>query len=259
MNKRPPVEPGSVYSRLTVVRAIGKNGFRDTYWQCRCQCGKETTSLGSNLRRGLSRSCGCLGRSDDIQPGQQYGRWTVLREVEQIGYVRRWQCRCACGNEGAVIGANLRRGGSRSCGCLTIEAATTHGQTNTSTYAVWKGMLDRCYNKNAPKYSLYGGTGVRVCSEWRNSFENFLADMAERPQNKSLDRWPDRGGDYSLSNCRWATPTEQNRNRRNIQLDDDKVRAIKNDPRRQSVIAADYGVHQSEISRIKSGKRWRLA
>lgn len=77
----------------------------------------------------------------------------------------------------------------------------------TATYRTWKSMHWRC-NANEPRYEH-----VSVCERWR-SFENFLADMGERPENKTLDRYPDPFGNYEPENCRWATSSEQSRNRR---------------------------------------------
>jgi len=75
-------------------------------------------------------------------------------------------------------------------------------------------MLARCGNPKAKKYPYYGAKGVRVCRRWQR-FENFLADMGTRPDGLQLDRWPDPNGDYKLSNCRWATHSQQQKNKRN--------------------------------------------
>jgi hypothetical protein len=78
-------------------------------------------------------------------------------------------------------------------------------------------MIDRCRNPNSPEYGLYGGRGISVCERWY-SFEKFLEDMGERPTNTSIDRFPDKNGNYEKSNCRWATTKQQNRNKRNNHL-----------------------------------------
>ncbi len=93
------------------------------------------------------------------------------------------------------------------------DASRTHGMHGTRTYRSWASMIQRCTNKNNQRWASYGGAGIKVCERW-NSFENFLADMGERPEGKTLDRYPDRHGNYEPENCRWATATEQQNNMR---------------------------------------------
>ncbi len=91
----------------------------------------------------------------------------------------------------------------------------THGMSKTKTHKSWESMKQRCLNPKAPDYHRYGGRGVYVCSRWKDSFENFLEDMGERPEGKTLDRIDNLKG-YEPNNCRWATIKEQQANRQNL-------------------------------------------
>jgi len=156
--------------------------------------------------------------------GQQFGRLNVLYKKEKTGPGHAiWCCLCECGQICFIDSVNLRKGLTKSCGCLQRELVsdrkTEHGHSKrghqTSEYNSWASMKERCLNPNSPAYELYGGRGIKVCDKWL-TFEGFIEDMGLKPTPKhSLDRYPDQNGDYELSNCRWATMKQQQINRTN--------------------------------------------
>ena len=146
-----------------------------------------------------------------IKKGDKYGRLTAVKfiEIKKNGH-QYWLFKCDCGNEKIICVNNVKRGNTKSCGCLYA----THGMYGTRAHTSWKSMKGRCLNKNYSDYKNYGGRGIKVCKEWL-TFENFFEDMGERPENKSLDRIDNNKG-YSKENCKWSTQKEQmNNTRRN--------------------------------------------
>ena len=153
-----------------------------------------------------------MEKNEDVK-GNRFGRLVVVEEAERGKYKElRLICKCDCGNIKNVSRAHLLGGDVNSCGCWRKEFKKTHGMSHTRTYQTWENIIDRCCNANNDRYGDYGGRGIKVCERWK-AFENFFADMGERPTGKTIDR-KDCNGDYDPKNCCWSTPKEQQRNRR---------------------------------------------
>jgi hypothetical protein len=197
--------------------------------------------------------------------GKKINRLTVIsRDVNDKRGQLRWLCKCDCGNEKIVIGNNLKRGHTKSCGCFAIERAvetnTKHGQGGskefkpTSEYTTWKNILSRCYKENNIVYKYYGGRGVKVCDRWLSSFENFFSDMGKKPTPKhSIDRI-NVNGNYEPDNCRWATQKVQAGNTRsNKWIEYNGLKMIKVD-------WEDFlGIKRGKLYRyLKSGKSFKI-
>lgn len=144
--------------------------------------------------------------------GNKYAMLTVLHSLPSTQYGCNWACVCECGTFTTAVTSWLLKGNKRSCGCIRRKPKK-HGLSNTPEWSVWTCMLDRCRREANRNYRHYGGRGITVCERWL-AFENFFADMGRRPSDQhSIDRIDnDRG--YEPSNCRWATQSEQVRNRR---------------------------------------------
>jgi hypothetical protein len=159
--------------------------------------------------------------------GQRFGRLVAIKLGKKGPQAQtQWICECDCGEYSLVRYGHLINGQKKSCGCLGRDlgrergiANTTHGHTRghheSRTFISWKSMKGRCSNQNDPSYYLYGKLGVTIDQRWLGDcgFENFLADMGERPPGKSIDRI-NPYGNYGPNNCRWASPIEQTNNRR---------------------------------------------
>ena len=150
--------------------------------------------------------------------GRVFGALTVIsRQSNDRNGPARCLCRCSCGNEKTITSSNLNSGSYTSCGCgvVRIENQKTHGMRDTRVYRIWLNMKDRCLRKENKSYADYGGRGVSVCERWKDSFENFYADMGDPPSDDHSIERRDNGGNYEPGNCFWATRIEQGANKRN--------------------------------------------
>lgn len=180
----------------------------------------------------------------DVLTGRRFSRLLVLSRSENSSDGKpMWLCACDCGATVAVRAVLLRNGRTTSCGCfakeLLVKRSSTHRMTRSREWETWHRMKQRCLDKNRSNFSYYGGRGIRVCERWMHSFESFMADMGTRPgDGYSIERL-DHNGNYEPGNCKWATLSEQNRNKRsNVWLKFKGKRVLAAD------LAREYGVSQ---------------
>ena len=177
--------------------------------------------------------------------GRRFGSLVILAPAGKTdsGEVK-WLYRCDCGAEGARTGWRLK---TQRIKCWH------HPYWGLPGHRCWRAMLERCYNRKNHNYPAYGGAGITVCERWRGSFHDFIADMGPRPTPKhTIDRWPNPWGNYEPGNCRWATVTEQNRNKRtNVYVDHEGERVL------LVSLAAGLGLSRGMVyGRLKMG--WSL-
>jgi len=155
---------GMTYGRLTVVGYSHTNKSGKTFWKCKCECGKETVTSSDKLRRGVTRSCGCLRK-------ELYGK-----------------------------------------------AQTTHGMTKTKLYVIWSNMRSRCMYRKNSMYHNYGGRGISLCEDWKN-FDSFRkwAEKNGYKEGLSIERI-DVNGNYEPKNCTWIPKSKQLLNQRRSHL-----------------------------------------
>jgi len=208
--------------------------------------------------------------------GRILGDWEVMR----VGSFKPiyWLCKCSCGMTRLVLANSLHSGRSTGCGCRQyadlIIRQLRHGhsqrRTKSRAYTIWKHMKGRCLNENNDDFSYYGGRGISVCERWM-VFENFHEDMGDPPLGKSIDRFPDKNGNYEKSNCRWATQGQQVENRRSYAETgyrqprgaaspcskltvEQREKICATHGLSQTAIAVIYGVSQATISNLMNGK-----
>jgi len=170
--------------------------------------------------------------------GDKFNFLTVEEDLGVFNKNRKFRCSCDCGCIVEVIGNNLKKGNTKSCGCIVSEIQARKWQSayekrgfgkkdqSTPEYLAWRNMQSRCYNPSDISYSNYGGKGITVCSRWLESFENFIEDVGLKPYNHySLDR-QDVTKPYEVGNVFWKDLRWQARNKGKIKNSSSKFKGV---------------------------------
>lgn len=210
---------------------MGINGFQEVM---------RTLNYVLLVNRGNGISTGKEMPKKIEMTGKRLGRLIVIEEAKRDRWGKvLWTCICDCGNIKVFNGCSLRQGDVKSCGCLhndlLADISRIHGMHGSPEYISWANMIQRCTNKNNPKFPYYGGRGISVCKEWRNSFATFYQDMGPKPKGLTIERKNNELG-YFKKNCIWANRTIQARNRQLFKNNKVKLKGIHWDKRDKKYI-----------------------
>jgi hypothetical protein len=192
--------------------------------------------------------------------GKKFSKLTVVKKSHKRYDGRMlFACLCDCGNLTYSLANTLRRGVSKSCGCL--RGNPSHKRSKTRLYRIWSGMRSRCKYSNLPEYMDYGGRGIKVCDEWENNSSNFFEWAINNGYDDHLqiDR-KDVNGDYCPENCRWITMQENMQNMRSNKANPSIVLQIryihKNTKQSHSSISEMFNMSRTNVTNIINRKIW---
>lgn len=216
---------GLKFGKFTVIGAYRKRLSKvNIICICKCECGSIREIPYSNLKSGNRVSCGCVQKFDFSNYKNKI--YNGIKILSLIDFEKRIvKCQCSCGElfEAQLIDITAPKRHIIGCkNCIEHKYSKKSKyvwnikSTQNRLKGIYNGMLDRCYDTKSKNYRLYGGKGVKVCDEWKSSFDKFktwaLANGYE--ETLSIDRI-DGNGNYEPSNCRWATMKQQQNNRCN--------------------------------------------
>lgn len=214
-------EIGKIYGDYKVVGIV--NGSPDKLKLSCTICGAEKAVSFPSVQTGkwtnhrCTKHYSCV-KYDESYIGKRFGFLTVIG-INEPGEIKRFKCRCDCGNTKNIRPIELVSGKAKSCGCFHDEFCKTHGGSKERLYRVWQDMKRRCESTRVEEYRNYGGRGIKVCEEWHDysifrewAYANGYDENAPFGEC-TIDRI-DVNGNYEPNNCRWITNAEQQKNKR---------------------------------------------
>ena len=205
-----------------------------------------------------------INRKFEDLTNQVFGRLTVI-ERDYSKNNTSWKCICECGNKTSTRASALKKGKTKSCGCLNKELSDArkykHGLNRTKDHVSWCHIKQRCYNKNNKAYKYYGGRGIKLYEEWIDNPKSFI-DYIKSLENYGVDKLSldriDNNGNYEPGNLRWATKKEQARNKRNTTINIEIARNIRllSNTMKTIDISELLGIAYSTVLRIINNQIW---
>ncbi len=210
---RPRIDmSGKRFGKLVAMSPLKAAASGTIYWRCKCDCGNISTTDGTKLRKGLTKSCGCLRRKLKNEVGKKFGRLTVIG-LNRIDKYAHWNCKCLCGRELVVTGRNLRTNNTESCGCIRSENAGRNAAIRR--YIKHAREDDRRFSLSISEIEKLMKANCTYCGEPpSNKSYNKNRDDAYTFHYSGIDRVDSSKG-YSRGNvvscCKWCNISKRER------------------------------------------------
>lgn len=272
------IKPGTKYGELTVIEDKGMIHPSHPI-TCKCSCGIIKDIAFTALNKGYTTDCGHVLKEHIYPLDITAINNKILKETDNKKYIleeiskkrdkqnnarRKIKVKCKdCSNITTTTYRNFTKEGKNSCRKCALDNNKigahfrTHNKSNHPLYSTYNNMKIRCYKEYSKDYKHYGGRGIKICDEWLEDFENFYNWAVDNgwKYELSIER-VDNDGNYCPDNCKWVSQAEQNRNKRTVKLDWDKVAVIRSGKYSDKELANMFDVSKGNIETVRRYDSW---